>query len=593
MRILSNHSFPGDDAFDLMSFSGTFHDRAYYDSQKPCFFTDILAKMPAGWEPDFVLFKSPLYFAVPYGIEDSPYPTVLLLDDWFGGADYLPDTFAKFDYIFTDKTSVSMLRRLGFDNAGYGPLFAFDPSLFRLLPGVQRTYDVSFAGSVNVNVQGRRLPWLRRLAGIDKRYNVGIFHQAWQEEYVKLLNQSKIVFNRSIKGEMNQRAFEAAACGAMLFMEEENLEVRDFFVPGKECVLFNNDNFEELLDHYLTHDDERAEIAKKGYEKAQAYSMPVLFGTLMDKIQGMRLSAGQGRGHRQLYASIPEHRDFVQASLAKSGRGDSTVKNVSILISRPSVDGLVLNDCAVVLMSYADELTMLGDPFDRDKIVAQTLSLLTHAESRTPGFLTPVFNRAQMLLACGKTTDAADIFRRLFSSAAPASYELCKGLAYPLHYGYPLRYEWSMALTAALPDSAAMARNRHTLIRFFSAANLGTIALEREVPLDDEAIFWFEEAHSLVADNPHVVVPLARLFMKKKHARAHDLGKTALVVNPFHIDFWKEWALYLSDTNCIDEARSFIESCLLCLSRIQLATKEMIAEFEEMRNSLNEKKRAP
>jgi tetratricopeptide (TPR) repeat protein len=386
---------------------------------------------------------------------------------------------------------------------------------------------------------------------------------------------------------MNQRAFEAAACGAMLFMEEENLEVRDFFVPGKECVLFNDRNFEELLDHYLTHDDERAEIARKGYERAQAYSMPVLFGALMDKIQGMRLFPGQGRGRRRMYASMPQHRDFVQASLAKSGRGESTVKNVPILISDPSVDGLVLNDCAVILMSYADDLKTLGDPSDQEKIAAQALSLLTHAESRTPGYLTPVFNRAQILLASGKTQEASDIFRRLFTSDVPDSYEQCKGLAYPLHYGYPLRYEWSMALTAALPDSAAMARNRHTLIRFLSAVNLGTIARDREVPLDDEAIHWFEEAHSLAPDSPHAAMPLARLYLKKKnHVRTRELCRTALLLEPFRVDFWKEWALYLSDTNCINEARDFVESCLLCLGRLQLATKEMIEWFEAMRRKL-------
>jgi tetratricopeptide (TPR) repeat protein len=589
MRILSNHSFPGDDAHDILCFSGKFHDYYYYDSQKPSFFPDILKTMPAGWEPDVVLFKSPLYFAVPYGIEDCPYPTVLLLDDWFGGVDYLPDIFAKFDYIFTDKTSVAMLMSLGFSNVGYWPLFGFSPALFRLLPGEERVYDVTFTGNFNVNVQGKRLRWLRRLAELDKKYSVRLFHQAWHEEYVKILNRSRIVFNHSIKGEMNQRAFEAPACGAMLCMEEGNLEVRDFFTPGKECVLYNENNFEEVLAYYLTHGEKRAEIAKQGYERAQDFSAPRLFDGLVDKIESLRMKAGQGRSARRLYACLPQHRDYVQASLAKFGRGESTVKNTELLVSIPGADSLLLNDCAVILMSYADDIkSTLGAP-THGALASNALTLLLHAAARTPGHLTPEFNRAQILFASGKKQEAMEIYKRLFASRVPDSYESCKGLVYPLHYGYPLRYAWNMAIAGTLPDSRAMAQARHRLIRFFCAANLAALAPGTENPSGDEAMDWYEKAHSLFPDDSYAVLPLAGLYLKKEnHPRTRELCAAALSANPFCIDFWKEWALYLIKCQSIDEARQFIDSCLLCLGRLQMATPEMIKEFEILKKELDE-----
>jgi hypothetical protein len=580
MKILSNHCFPGDESHDVRSFAGVAHDYAYYDSQRPAYFPDILKKMPGGWVPDIVLFKSPLYFAVPYGIEACPYPTVLLLDDWFGGVDYLPDAFAKFDYILTDKTSVGLLARLGFGNADYWPLFPFSPTVFHPVPGEKRGYDVTFTGNFNLNVQGKRLPWLRRLAAIDKKYSVRLFHHAWLGEYTKILNQSKIVFNHSIKGEMNQRAFEAPACGAMLFMEEDNLEVRDFFTPGRDCVLFNNGNFEELLAYYLSHEDERAAIAQKGYETVQEFSVPALFNRMIDKIQSIGLVAGQGRSQRLRYGTFPQHGDFVQTSLAKFGRGESTVKNVPVLISRPGLDGCVLNDCAVVLMTYADDLKAANDISESAHVASGALSLLSHAESANPGFLTPQFNRAQMLMAAGKAPEASDIFRRLFASAPPVSFDLCKGLVYPLHYAYPLRYEWSKVLTETMPDPVAMALARHRLIRFFSAANLATIAAGRENPPDDEALRWYEEADSLIPGNPHVTLPLARLYLKKNHPRTREMCGTVLSVNPFCFDFWKEWALYLRETRCAVEAKEFVGSCLLCLGRLQMATPAMIEEFE-------------
>jgi tetratricopeptide (TPR) repeat protein len=584
MRILSNHSIPNDNDHEVLCFSGTFQDNAYFDSQRPCFFPDILNRMPAGWEPDIVLFKSPLYFAVPYGIEQSPYPTVLLLDDWFGGVDYLPDSFAKFDYIFTDKTSVALLRSLGFSNVDYWPLFAFSPLAFRLMPGERRVYDVTFTGNFNANVQAGRLPWLRRLTALDKKYSVRLFHQAWHEEYTQILNRSRIVFNHSIKSEMNQRAFEAPACGALLFMEEDNSEVLDFFAPGKECVLYNDRNFESLLDHYLSNEDERAAIARRGYERVQDFSTLRMFGGLIDKIKSLGLTAGRGRGGRRLrYAVMPEHGDFVQASLSKFGRGESTLKNATLLLSRPEADSLLLNDCAVILMTYADDMrTTLGNE-THDSLAAQALALLSHALLRTPGHLTAEFNRAQVLLFTGRKSEAGEIYKRLIAAVVPDSYDSCKGLAYPLHYGYPLRYAWNMALTGTMPDSKAMAMKRHTLIRFFSATNLAAIAQERENPSDDEAMRWYEEANSLVPCDPQVTLALSRLYMRKKHPNAHGLAATVMSVNPFCVDFWKEWALYLAGEERSDDARQFIDSCLLCLSRLQSATPEIIEWFEVMR----------
>ena len=49
------------------------------------------------------------------------------------------------------------------------------------------------------------------------------------------------------RGEMNLRAFEVPACGAMLMMESSNLEVRECFVPGHEVVLYGDDDLEEQV----------------------------------------------------------------------------------------------------------------------------------------------------------------------------------------------------------------------------------------------------------------------------------------------------------------------------------------------------------
>lgn len=581
MKVLTNFSFLGDEAFDIRCFSGAKQDFSYYDNQRPSYFPQIMEKIPLDWEPDIVLFKSPMYFAVPFGIENSPFPTVLLLDDWFGGVDYLPDVFAKFDYIFTDKTSCELLKKLGFTNVDYWPLFPFAPEQFHLMPGIKRDLDISFTGNFNVNVQGRRLSWLRRVASIDKKYSVGFFHKAWNEEYTEILNRSRIVFNHSIKGEMNQRAFEVPACGALLMMEHDNLEVRDFFTPGSECVLYTDDNFEELLAYYLDHEEDRSRIARKGYERVQNFTQQKLFAGLLNKIEDLHLMPGKARKGETVFFAAGAHRDFVQSSLAKFGRGESTLKNIPALLADPQSSGHILNDCAVVLLAYADDCVELGVSIDMGKIVSATFSMIDNAVRIIPGYPVAVFNKAQMLFFGNKKEEAKQIYLRLFNLTTTLEYDNgFKGLVYPLTYGYPLRNDWSHAISQSLPDSTAMAENRLRVLRFYSAVNLAAVAAIKGEAGEAEAIDWYEKAYDLVPDHALVSLPLARLLAKRNHARARELAAVVLSVNPFDFDFWTDWAAFLGTYGTREESRSFIESCLLCLSRLQMATPQLVRKFE-------------
>jgi len=580
MKILSNFSLPGDDNHEIVCFSGKFHDHFYYDQQQPCYFPDVLNAMPKNWEPDFVLFKSPQYFAVPYGIEQCPFPTVLLLDDWFGGVDYLLDIFTKFDSILTDKTSVVMLRRMGFDNVEYWPLFVASPAQFHVLPDEKRIYDVTFTGNFNVNVQGDRLPWLKRVANLDKKYSVRLFHKAWHQEYTKVLNQSKIVFNRSIKGEMNQRAFEAISCGALLFMEEENLEIRDFFTPGTDCVLYNDDNFETLLEYYLSHEEERAEMARKGLAKSREFSFPLMFDKMVDAI-AKNLVANKKRITKTFYSCSLQCSDFIQTSLAMRGRGNSTVKNITMLISENKADPVFLNDCAVILMTYAEDLRRIGEANEYEKLSSNALALLS-AASKTPNYITSEFNKGQMSFLIGNFQEAGDIFKRLLSIHSIDSYSQCKGLPFPLDYTLPLRFEWNMSISNALGDGKAMAQKRLDCIRFFSACGLGKISLCQHPPDLFAAQAWFEKASAIAPDNCAALVPLAQIYIQKKDPLALEIAQKVLKINPFDFAFWKEWALYLVQTGKQDAAERFVGSCLICLDRLQFATEEVKTVFQEL-----------
>lgn len=68
---------------------------------------------------------------------------------------------------------------------------------------------------------------------------------------------------RQIKG----RTFEVPACGGFLLTGDAD-NIRDYYVEGKEIVIFKNKiDLAEKCRYYLEHDSERSAIAKAGYER--------------------------------------------------------------------------------------------------------------------------------------------------------------------------------------------------------------------------------------------------------------------------------------------------------------------------------------
>src|SRR5207245_4611385 len=105
------------------------------------------------------------------------------------------------------------------------------------------------------------------------RYRLRLAGGGFNEEYTRMMNATRITFNRSIRGEMNMRCYEAAACGSLLFYEEENAKIREFFEDRVHCVLYNDHNLEELIDYYLAHHEERERITAPARERVEHYSL--------------------------------------------------------------------------------------------------------------------------------------------------------------------------------------------------------------------------------------------------------------------------------------------------------------------------------
>jgi len=248
--------------------------------------------LPDGFVPDVLMIWWPEQEPLPAGLEHCPIPIVGVVSDYNLSLPALAGLWPFFDVLLCDRAGQELFSRLSFADVRYWCQYAQKRPFHRRLPDVARDVDVGFAGNLNPIVQRERAPWIERVRDLARRgVAVDVRSGVHGHDYARFLNRCRIGWNRSIRGEMNLRAFEVPACGALLMMERENLEVRDFFVPGEECVLYGADDFEPLV-HELLADRARCErIAAAGHRRVQQHR----FGNRMGELVDLLSHEGPGR----------------------------------------------------------------------------------------------------------------------------------------------------------------------------------------------------------------------------------------------------------------------------------------------------------
>lgn len=93
-------------------------------------------------------------------------------------------------------------------------------------------------------------------------------------EMPKVFQASRINLNmtmRPIETGLSQRVWDVLACGGFLLTNYQ-AEIPEYFEIGKDLETYESlDELEEKIDYYLTHEEERMEIAIRGYEKVAAH----------------------------------------------------------------------------------------------------------------------------------------------------------------------------------------------------------------------------------------------------------------------------------------------------------------------------------
>jgi tetratricopeptide (TPR) repeat protein len=252
----------------------------------PDTFQDLQSRLPDDWEPDWVVWWLPEYLRIMPGIEECPYPTLLVISDWNVASEPLYRMVEAFDVVATDAMGVQRLRSYGAKVPVFqAPLYGFVPGVHRLLEDCPRDIPVGYVGNTNGLVYRDRMQTLATACQGLGRKQVVVASGVFGEDYVKVLNRCKITLNHSLRGELNMRSFETMACGSLLFCEDTNLESGQYFRDGEHLVLFNQDNLVDRLKYYLDRPDELAEIARNGYERVQEFTYQKQWTRLIQKAQ--------------------------------------------------------------------------------------------------------------------------------------------------------------------------------------------------------------------------------------------------------------------------------------------------------------------
>jgi spore maturation protein CgeB len=162
---------------------------------------------------------------------------------------------------------------------------AFEPSILNRLGNQPKTHGAVFVGSLSGHHEQR----LRVLEEVSRRVPLTCWGTGgndlppdsplrgtlrpplWGYDMYRQLQRARIALNIHIdmaeNYAANMRLYEATGVGAMLVTDWKS-NLHELFEPGKEVVAYRTPaECAELIEYYLSHDEEREEIARAGQKR--------------------------------------------------------------------------------------------------------------------------------------------------------------------------------------------------------------------------------------------------------------------------------------------------------------------------------------
>jgi len=139
--------------------------------------------------------------------------------------------------------------------------FAVDPRLYERAPGT-RDIDVAHIGSDHRGLHPERA---RLLDLIRSRYDNTLLGRAEPSRIGEIYGRAKVVFNRSVRNDVNMRYFEAMGAGAVLVTDSARENgVEELFSPGEDFLEYRDDaSLLSAIDSVLADDRKRERIGTR------------------------------------------------------------------------------------------------------------------------------------------------------------------------------------------------------------------------------------------------------------------------------------------------------------------------------------------
>jgi len=220
---------------------------------------DDLSRIPSDGFDVYLHIDDGLRYELPPALRPCAYWAIdTHLDfDWHGSK------ARGFDLVFAaQQDGADRLRAAGIETAEWLPL-ACDPGI-HARHDVPKSIDVCFVGNVFPGPRADLLELIR------SRFENVFAGRQYFEDMARTYSASRIVFNRSIRNDVNMRVFEAAACGSLLITNDlaDNGQ-EELFESGVHVVTYAGaDDLLAKIRHYLGHEDERERIAAAGRQHA-------------------------------------------------------------------------------------------------------------------------------------------------------------------------------------------------------------------------------------------------------------------------------------------------------------------------------------
>jgi tetratricopeptide (TPR) repeat protein len=315
-------------------------------------------------------------------------------------------------------------------------------------------------GNLHPAVARAELPWLGRLARLGERWRVAICNGAAGEGCQDLLRRARIVFHPGTGSECIPQALQAAAAGTLVVQAAGNGELAGLLRAGTQYVAFRDKDLEALLEHYLTHEQDRQAIAAAGHDKAADLTFARLWEGVLARIEE----------EWPLLEQRSQARPVVAENEALLGRTWELLCGAD-----PHADPTLVRDLAAYLAGQKDAAALhnaLGlaiacsaqqDGRITAAVAGQALDSFRRTVAADPAHLLAGLNLAEALVVVEQHREAIAQARRTLAvlDRAPLSRALLDGAHFPAAWDH-FRVEWERAAWdhAGQPEQETQAKGR-------------------------------------------------------------------------------------------------------------------------------------